>query len=203
MFVGTRAALAQHRSCGDDADRFYSLIREYHTYEIRPTFEDLVRDHRIITQNHRMKPELLDYQKEAVIWMLNREGVLEFDDVDNPSTDQLQQLLSMNINKRITLKGFGNKCPRDAYYSRASGCISLEKQQIAKLPSNGGILADEMGLGKTIEILSLILLHPRPDVIEMKAELDRNPVNNVPDKYLSFECTCGTWDRKDKNVRQQ
>jgi E3 ubiquitin-protein ligase SHPRH len=35
---------------------------------------------------------------------------------------------------------------------------SLQYQQI-----KGGILAEEMGLGKTLEIISLVLLHPRPE----------------------------------------
>lgn len=169
-------------------------MREYHSYENRPDPEDSVQDHRLI-------PQLLDYQKDAVAWMLCREGVFEFNDDDNDSPEQLQKLLLMNINKRLSLKSSGNRRTQEAYYSRASGCISLEKEMIDKLPM-GGILADEMGLGKTIEMLSLILLHPRPDVTDLKVELDGELADDVDFEYLSsLECTCGTRDRKNNNVR--
>lgn len=168
------------------------LIREYHSYENRPDPEDSVQDHRLI-------PQLLDYQKDAVAWMLYREGVLEFSDDDNDSPEQLQKLLLMNISKRLSLKSSGKRCTQEAYYSRASGCVSLEKEMINKLPM-GGILADEMGLGKSIEMLSLILLHSRPGMIDLKVELDEESADDVDFDYFYFECTCGIRDRKNNNV---
>lgn len=185
--------MAQHKP-SEDAQRFFSLMRDYHSNETRPHPDDSVQDPRII-------PQLLDYQKEAVVWMLTREGVLEFCDDENDSVEQLQRLLSMNVNKRVSLNAFGNKCRQDAYYSRASGSISWEKQTIDKLPSRGGILADEMGLGKTIEMLSLIVLHPRP-VIDSTNEDVKVEAADVNVKYVTFECTCGTWNRKNENVRR-
>lgn len=169
-------------------------MRDYHSDEIRPNPDDSIQDPRMI-------PQLLDYQKEAVVWMLSREGVLEFNDDDNDTAKQLQTLLSLNMNKRVNLKAFGNKCLQDVYYSRASGCISWEKQKVDKLPNRGGILADEMGLGKTIEVLSLILLNQRPDVTDFKSEFDSKSADDVDVKYLAFECTCGISDQKKKNVR--
>lgn len=175
----------------EDAHRFFSLMKEYHLYENRPNPSDTVQDPRLMVQ-------LLDYQKEAVVWMLAREGVLNLNDEDNHSTEQLQKLLSMNINKRVNLKAFGNKCDRDAYYLKTSGCLSWDKQPIAKLPNTGGILADEMGLGKTIELLTLILLNPLTNVAALKSyrETDDDVV-----RIGSFECTCGILDPKDGNVR--
>ncbi|KAG4078788.1 hypothetical protein HA402_015378 [Bradysia odoriphaga] len=178
-------------SHSEDAQRFFSMMREYHLYESRPNPPDTVQDPRMMAQ-------LLDYQKEAVGWMLAREGVMEFCDDDNHSTEQLRKMLSMNINKRVSLKAFGNKCARDAYYSKTSGCLSWDKQSIEKLPSTGGILADEMGLGKTIELLSLILLNPRAAGTDPKNETDAIDDNVV--KIGSFECTCGILDPKQENT---
>lgn len=196
MFVGINASLSQPRS-SDDAQRFFSLIREYHNYEIRPNPDDAIQD-------PRLRPQLLEYQKEAVVWLLCREGLLEFSDEDNDSTKQLQSLLSMNINKRVNLNKFGNKGLPDAYYSRTSGCISWKKQRIDELPSNGGILADEMGLGKTIEMLSLILLNPRPVTDLEQTQLLMKEISDAIDvKYFSFECTCGSGARENQKVRVQ
>lgn len=126
--------------------------------------------------------------------MLAREGVCGASDED--SADQLQKMLSTQINKRINLKALGNKCPQDAYYSRASGCLSWQRQPVEKLPSRGGILADEMGLGKTIEMLSLILLNPRP------VATDQNTRTTDGVKCLSFECPCGgVRDQQMRDVR--
>lgn len=175
----------------EDAQRFFLLMKDYHIYESRPNPPDTVQDPRLMAQ-------LLDYQKEAVAWMLTREGALELDDEDNHTTEQLQKMLSQNINKRINLRVLGNKCARDVYYSKTSGCLSWEKQPIKELPSTGGILADEMGLGKTIELLSLILLNPRPTVAEM------NHGTQIVDgdvKIPLFECTCGILDPKNEDVR--
>ncbi|XP_037037910.1 E3 ubiquitin-protein ligase SHPRH-like [Bradysia coprophila] len=177
-------------SVAEDAQRFFAMMREYHLYESRPNPPDTVQDPRMMSQ-------LLDYQKEAVGWMLAREGVLEFCNDDNHSTEQLQKMLSMNINKRVNLKAFGNKCVRDAYYSKTSGCLSWQKQSIEKLPSTGGILTDEMGLGKTIELLSLILLNPRAAMTDPKNETEVGDDSGV--KIGSVECTCGTLDPKKGN----
>lgn len=158
---------------------------------MRPNSEHSVQDPRLI-------PQLLDYQKEAVIWMLAREGVCDASDDD--STDQLQKLLSDQINKRINLKAFGNKCPQDAYYSRTSGCLSWNKEPIERLPNRGGILADEMGLGKTIELLSLILLNPRLDATGPNIESNNETTDGV--NCLSFECPCGGGiDQQERGVR--
>lgn len=180
----------EHRP-NEDAERFFSLMKEYHLYENRPNPPDTVQDPRMMVQ-------LLDYQKEAVVWMLAREGMLELYDEDNHSTEELQKMLSLNINKRINLKSFGNKCARDAYYSKTSGCLYWEKQQIEVLRNNGGILADEMGLGKTIELLSLILLNPRATFTDLKRETE---TVDGDVKIGSFECTCGVSDPKNGNVR--
>lgn len=183
-------SLTQYRS-SDDAKNFFSLIREYHSYRTRPQVEDSVQDSRLI-------PQLLDFQKETVTWMLAREGVHGvIDDDEDDSSDQLQKSLSIQINKRISLRAFGNKCARDAYYSRASGCLSWEKEMVEKLPNRGGILADEMGLGKTIQMLSVILLHPRPDTFSSNTESNGGIVDGV--KRLSLECPCG--DIRDQQNR--
>lgn len=190
-------SLTQYRS-SDDAQRFFSLMREYHSYESRPNSEDSVQDSRLI-------PQLLDFQKEAVVWMLAREGVRGVIDEDEDNfSDQLQKLLSIQINKRINLTAHGNKCPQDAYYSRASGRLSWKKETIEKLPSRGGILADEMGLGKTIEMLSVILLHPRLDVTDLPVQSNTKSNDGVDGvKCLSFECLCGgIRDQQKRDVRE-
>lgn len=147
-----------------------------------------------------MIPQLLDYQKDAVVWMLAREGALELSEEDIFSTDQLQKSLSMNVNTRVSLKTASSK-RLDAYYDRTSGRISWQKRPIDKLPNRGGILADEMGSGKTIEILSLILSNPRPDVTDAESESDEKVTIDV--NQLWFECTCGERYLTNSNVRDQ
>ena len=87
---------------------------------------------------------LLPFQRRALSWMMKREG-------ENLIIDDLFQLIwtSISLDTGETI-----------YYNRWNGVI-LSVPVDSSLTVNGGILAEEMGLGKTVELLSLILKHPR------------------------------------------
>ncbi|CAD8193959.1 unnamed protein product [Paramecium octaurelia] len=90
-----------------------------------------------------MLSELKKHQKEALFWMLYREGHI--------TDHQLQQKQQLSpLWQEYKLQG-----GESLYVNMFTGKVS--KEQVALQETKGGILADEMGLGKTLMALALIL----------------------------------------------
>ncbi|KAM3931910.1 E3 ubiquitin-protein ligase SHPRH isoform 1-T3 [Leptodactylus fuscus] len=139
-------------------EELYDYVRQTHQQEEKTLQEDV--------QHPALIPILRPYQNEAVNWMLQREN---FKDV--PSNEHALHPLWREV---TTLDGI------KIYYNPFSGSIIRDRPAAAhEWP--GGILADEMGLGKTVEVLSLILCHPRKDV---KADLLTLPEGKTVNYFI-------------------
>ncbi|KAF2480624.1 SNF2 family DNA-dependent ATPase domain-containing protein [Neohortaea acidophila] len=102
--------------------------------------------------------ELYPFQKRAVHWMLEREGV-------QLSDGQIRKI--PNVQNRRDVKFFhtsedlnGNTC----YVSNLQGIAQRDPPSEEDKPLLGGLLAEEMGLGKTVELLALVRSHPQVGV---------------------------------------
>ena len=107
-----------------------------------------------------LEATLYPYQKRTLSWLLNREGV-------QWSTSSLAvepRSSSDDSTGMGTFRPARDANGRNVYVSEVFQAITtnLEPFQTAEALVRGGILAEEMGLGKTLEILGLVLLHPRP-----------------------------------------
>eukprot|EP01129_Flabellula_baltica_P006312 TRINITY_DN2351_c0_g1_i1.p1 TRINITY_DN2351_c0_g1~~TRINITY_DN2351_c0_g1_i1.p1 ORF type:complete len:977 (+),score=215.34 TRINITY_DN2351_c0_g1_i1:44-2974(+) len=104
-----------------------------------------VTDYELLPQPTELNITLKHYQQKAMSWMVYVENSLEEVSFikNNPWFDVNCGVVFDLIKKRFVLK-------QDSERERYS--------------INGGILADEMGMGKTIEVLSLILKNPSPQV---------------------------------------
>nr|XP_032829241.1 E3 ubiquitin-protein ligase SHPRH-like [Petromyzon marinus]XP_032829242.1 E3 ubiquitin-protein ligase SHPRH-like [Petromyzon marinus]XP_032829243.1 E3 ubiquitin-protein ligase SHPRH-like [Petromyzon marinus] len=103
-------------------------------------------------QHPLLVPQLRPYQCQAVQWMLKREHVGH----DACSTGGEKKLHPL-------WKEFSTIDGQTLYCNYYTGSIIKDRPEAAP-ECPGGILADEMGLGKTIEVLALILAHPRPNM---------------------------------------
>ncbi|KAG5931901.1 hypothetical protein E4U60_005715 [Claviceps pazoutovae] len=109
-----------------------------------------------------LESTLFPYQKRTLQWLLAREGVMWSRDEAtlqplspkrrSPSMDCFRTVQDVN-GKEVFVSDLFQIVTRDRkMYQRADEVVK------------GGILAEEMGLGKTLEILSLVLLHRRPNL---------------------------------------
>lgn len=111
----------------------------------------------------RLAASLYPFQRRAVKWMLQREGVRWGEGQNDGDSivygiDGSPELPSSFFTEIRDVDG--KSChisPVLAKITKDLGPFILREQDF-----KGGILAEEMGLGKTVEIVSLILLHPRP-----------------------------------------
>ncbi|KAM9316735.1 E3 ubiquitin-protein ligase SHPRH-like [Gastrophryne carolinensis] len=122
-------------------EELYDYVRQTHQEERQTLLKDV--------QHPALIPVLRPYQNDAVNWMLQRENYKGL--VSNENT---LHSLWKEVN---TLDG------KKIYYNPFIGSI-IREYPTATPEWPGGILADEMGLGKTVEVLSLILCHPRKNL---------------------------------------
>ena len=96
------------------------------------------------------KSSLHPYQKQALAWMLKREGIC-LDSEKNPcfSSRTLHPLWEQYLLKDGS----------HLFFNPYSGQISVETP-LSNINCKGGILADEMGLGKTVMMISLLHANP-------------------------------------------
>ncbi|XP_053568464.1 E3 ubiquitin-protein ligase SHPRH [Bombina bombina] len=122
-------------------EELYDYVRQTHQQDVHVLREDV--------QHPALIPVLRPYQNEAVNWMLQRENVR--------TTLSNENTLHLLWREVTTIDG------AKIYYNPFTGSI-IRDFPLAGQEWPGGILADEMGLGKTVEVLCLILCHPRKDV---------------------------------------
>ncbi|KAM4771429.1 E3 ubiquitin-protein ligase SHPRH [Rhinophrynus dorsalis] len=155
-------------------EELYDYVRQVHQQEDKTSQEDV--------QHPALIPVLRPYQNEAVNWMLRREN---FRNV--PSNENTLHSLWREV---TTVDGM------KIYYNPFTGCI-IRERPVSGHEWPGGILADEMGLGKTVEVLSLILCHPRKDV---KKDVLALPEGKLVNYFIPPPPTEATKKRKEKDV---
>ncbi|KRX00260.1 P-loop containing nucleoside triphosphate hydrolase [Pseudocohnilembus persalinus] len=100
--------------------------------------------------SHLFKTKLHDYQKQALTWMLMREGMLH----------NVQQMVDREMRIIHPLwqefEIYNEGKAESLYFNSYSGQVSTKLPR-SSIQCYGGILADEMGLGKTVMMLSLII----------------------------------------------
>lgn len=102
--------------------------------------------------------ELFPFQRRAVKWLLDREGV---DLLNDGTISKRPPSKSMALPPSFceTLDADGKKCYASPYLRVLTSDLTDCWNAYETL--RGGILAEEMGLGKTVEMISLITLHKR------------------------------------------
>eukprot|EP00095_Tigriopus_kingsejongensis_P004239 maker-scaffold711_size108467-snap-gene-0.24 protein:Tk04239 transcript:maker-scaffold711_size108467-snap-gene-0.24-mRNA-1 annotation:"e3 ubiquitin-protein ligase shprh" len=124
-----------------DIDQIYAEIKAAHARDPVPNAE-------LDPQHPSLIPRLRPYQRNAVRWMVAREA--RTGPVADPPLHPLYRSVQTPAGESL-------------YYNQKGGFLVKDRPQAMVQPL-GGILADEMGLGKTVEVLSLMLCHPRAAV---------------------------------------
>lgn len=108
-----------------------------------------------------LEAKLFPYQRRTLKWLLHREGVTW------SASGRVQPIPADTIPPMDTFRTEKDADGREIYLSDVFHTITRDKTAYyaADKAIKGGILAEEMGLGKTLEILGLILLNKRPDMV--------------------------------------
>ncbi|KAG8444169.1 hypothetical protein GDO86_009376 [Hymenochirus boettgeri] len=155
-------------------EELYDYVRQVHQRDGNVLHQDV--------QHPALIPVLRPYQNEAVNWMLHKENVT--------GAPKYENKLHFFWREVTTLDGV------KIYYNPFTGCI-IKDRPVAGHEWPGGILADEMGLGKTVEVLSLILCHPRADV---KKDLLTLPEGKLVNYFIPPPPTATTQKNKEKST---
>ncbi|KAI1976973.1 hypothetical protein LOZ51_006526 [Ophidiomyces ophidiicola] len=118
--------------------------------------------------NYRLYP----FQRRAVGWLLEREGVEALAD---GTLHLLTREQPLPLSFARCTDADGRRCFVSHLYHAAVSDIS---QWSFSKQLKGGILAEEMGLGKTVELLTLICLHRRPESDIQRPSYDGGPVRS-------------------------
>jgi len=145
------------------------------------------------------KSSLHPYQKQALFWMLKREGII----LNKPEVE-----LKENNDKFRILHPLWEEFELEdkfrLYFNPYSGQISVEIP-LANSDCKGGILADEMGLGKTVMMLSLIHANrPDDDLSENYGYLRKKPNKNIAGTLIVVPLTLlSQWEEEIQTHSQQ
>lgn len=148
--LGVYAPQDESRSCGAWTPQ--DFYRSVHTPNCSITPERSIQD-------GRLGCELYPFQRRALRWLLQREGVDYPEDRLIPYNDEHDPYSHVNLPHGFfyTTDAEG----RDCFVSQLLGIVTTDRRLLQKIGANlrGGILAEEMGLGKTVELIALICLH--------------------------------------------
>lgn len=110
-----------------------------------------------------LQADLYPFQRRAVQWLLRREGVHWDQDTQNNQAGVCPYRSPTSSEPPISFMQAKDVDGNAVYLSPLFGAATKRTSLFRPLQTfRGGILAEEMGLGKTLEMIALILLHPRP-----------------------------------------
>ena len=131
-------------------------------YERTKTFPGLMQHlenlgHKAAPQPEGINVELMDFQKQALAWAIEREN----------TEGGLNSFLWIELPKKA--KGVRPGYSNTLWFSPMLDMVTTQKPSTA---ARGGFICEQMGLGKTVISLSVVLQNPAPDLPESGTEVD-------------------------------
>ena len=153
------------------------LQLDLHQRRLRPLIQNGLTNQQVADLNRhfvgndfRLKP----FQAEGVGWMISRERGTSFYEERPPVMPD--GWITLDIK------------PKPIYVNLLSYVVQQQApEHLNPRSCKGGILADEMGLGKTIQLLSLVLLNPRPGRPDSPAFTYPSSIPQSPNQKI---CPC-------------
>ncbi|KAI8965687.1 SNF2 family N-terminal domain-containing protein [Daldinia sp. FL1419] len=124
----------------------------------------------------RLTSRLFPFQRRALQWLLNREGVRWSDRCSDgePGLEPLSPPSTTSLPLSFTIAKDADGRPiyiSDLYHVITRDVSPFRRTELAM---KGGILAEEMGLGKTVEAIALICMHTRPTLPNSDGDTAQN-----------------------------